>query len=102
MPNNNITIEQAEAYVDNFKSLNISAQHSTFIPRDQIEELLNQAGTIGLNIYNGYADGNIHLVVVSAQASTNPEYQIQDNLDIIKNEFSGGPSMTIVPNDINT
>lgn len=102
MPNNNITLIQAEALVDEFKSLNMSSQYSTFIPREQIEELLNQTGSIGLNIYNGYADGKIHLVFVSAQASDEAEYEIQDNLSIIKNTLTGQPDMSVVPNELNS
>lgn len=102
MPDNNITVSQAAALVDEFKSLNISSQYSSFIPKAQIEELLSQSGSIGLNIYNGYADGKIHLVVVSAQTSTDPAYQIQDDLSIVKNGYDGSPQMTVVPNDINT
>lgn len=102
MPNNDITLAQAEAYVDAFKTLNISTQNSTFIPKDQIESLLSLTGSIGLNIYNGYGDGKIHLVVVSAQTSTEAGYEIQDDLSVIKNGYSGEPEMSVVPNSLNT
>ena len=102
MPNNDITLAQAEAYVDSFKTLNISSQYSTFIPKDQILDLLNQSGSIGLNICNGYGDGKIHLVVVSAQTSTESGYEIQDDLSVIKNGYSGDPQITVVPNDLNS
>lgn len=102
MPNNDITLAQAEALVDDFKTLNISSQFSTFIPRDQIDELLSQPNSIGINIYNGYADGKIHLVFVSAQTSTEAGYTLQDDLSLIKNTLTGDPEISIVPNDINS
>lgn len=102
MANNDITIEQAETYIDDFKSLNISTQYSTFIPKSQIEELLNQEGAIGLNIYNGYANEKIHLVFVAAQNSDIANYEIKDDLSLIKNGYDGGPELSIEPNVLNT
>lgn len=102
MADHNITIAEAETMVDNFKALNISTQLSTFIPKVELLELLNQSGSIGLNIYNGYADGKIHLVVLSAKVSDEAGYEIQDDLSCIKNDFGGDPDISVVPNDINT
>lgn len=102
MADHNITLEQAQDYIENFDTLNISTQFSTFISRDQIEELLSQEGAIGLNIYNGYANDKIHLVFVAAQNSDIASYEIKDDLSLIKNGYTGGPGLSIEPNDLNT
>jgi hypothetical protein len=102
MPNHDIELYQAKEMLDNFRREFSESQCSNFISREQIEQILRDENIIGINIYNGFLNNNFHLIVVGSKEPSSNEYQIQDDLNCIKNDWPGIPGMHVEPNDLNS
>ena len=102
MPNHDIELPQAKEMLDNFKSEFPNSQISNFISREELESILSNPNFLGINIYNGFLNESIHLIVVPSLAPSSNEFQIQDDLNCMKNGWSGLPGMRIEPNELNS
>ncbi len=102
MLNHEIELSRAKDMLDNFRAEFPNSQYSSYISRDQLQQILDDPSIIGLNVYHGFFDNNFHLIVVGATEPSSNEYQIQDDLNCIKNVWQGGPGLNIEPNDLNS